>query len=156
MPRWPKRKERPGVDRYGRTPLWYHAAKGDLAGVRLELSAGADPSAGDDAGYTPLHVAVQEGQVGVIRLLLAAGADPRRVDRHGAGPLWTAAFSAPAAVRNEIAALLVSAGADPDEKSQWGPSLRDTIAEKRLGIVLPPRAGAVEQTETNAVPDPAG
>jgi len=30
----PKRKERPGVDRAGRTPLHYAAADGDVARVR--------------------------------------------------------------------------------------------------------------------------
>ena len=48
MPIWPKRKPRPGVDEYGRAPLWYRALEGDAAGVKSEIAAGADPSASDD------------------------------------------------------------------------------------------------------------
>lgn len=141
MPRWPKRHDRVGVDRYGRTPLWYFAASGDLAGMRQQLTEGADPNVGDDTGFTPLHAAVQNGQCEAVRLLLAAGADPRREDNRGAGPIWVAVFSSPAAVRDELVAILLTAGVDPDEKSGWGPTLRETVAEKTLNVKLPPRAG---------------
>jgi ankyrin repeat protein len=80
MPRWPKRKERPGMDRYGRTPLWYHCFNGDLEAASEAIAAGADPSFGDDVDYSPLHVAVQEGRLAVIRLLVASGADQRLLE----------------------------------------------------------------------------
>ena len=92
MPRWPKRKPRPGVDVHGRSSLWRYASAGDLDGIRSEVEGGADPSAGDDAGYTPLHIAVQERHPEVIKLLLKLGADPNRADKHGNGPLWTAVY----------------------------------------------------------------
>src|SRR5262245_5185128 len=51
----PKRKERPGVDRAGRTPLHYAAVDGDVALVKQLLASGMNPSAPDDDGWTPLH-----------------------------------------------------------------------------------------------------
>ncbi len=125
MPRWPKRKPRPGMDEYGRTPLWYYALNGDLAAARAEISGGADPSFGDDAGYSPLHAAVQEGRVEVIRSLLESGADPNKYDEHGNGPLWTAVLSAPNGVRVEIVTSLLDAGADPDHENRYGRSPRE-------------------------------
>jgi uncharacterized protein len=138
MPRWPKRKDRPGVDRYGRTPLWYHAMNGDLAGLRAELAAGADPSFGDDANYSPLHVAAQEGQVEAVRLLLAIGADANKGDEHGNGPLWTAVHKACLARRTdanlEVVRLLLAAAADPDHRNRYGHSPRES-AELRDEVV---------------------
>src|SRR6266481_7100358 len=89
VPRWPKQKPRPGIDEYGRTPLWYKAADGDLAAATSAIAAGADPSQGDDVGYTPLHVSVQNGHVAIVELLLKAGTNPNAHDNHGNGLLWT-------------------------------------------------------------------
>lgn len=107
MPRWPKQHPRPGIDAYGRTELWWLAFSGDLAGVRRQLRAGADPNAGDDVGYTPLHVAIQEERSAVVRLLLEKGADPNQADDYGNVPLRTAGGS------DEMVLLLLRAGADP-------------------------------------------
>lgn len=147
MPRWPKRKPRPGMDEYGRTPLWYHALNGDIAGIRVELSSGADPSSGDDVNYSPLHAAVQEGRVEAIRVLLAAGADPSKSDNHGNGPLWTAVMSAPNAVRVEIITLLLAGGADPDHKNRYGSSPRKAAAEIGHGLEVPFQSRAVRRTK---------
>lgn len=156
MPRWPKRKNRPGVDRYGRTPLWYHAMNGDLAGIRAELASAADPSFGDDVNYSPLHVAVQEGRVEAIRLLLAAGADPNKTDNHGNGPLWTAVCSAPNEVRGEIITLLLAAGAAPDHKNRYDRSPRDAATTRGGGLDLPFAAIPNKPAGSGVAPDPAG
>jgi ankyrin repeat protein len=129
MPRWPKRKPRPGVDEYGRTPLWNLAAAGDLAGMRRELTAGADPNQGDDVGYTPLHIAIQEKRIEAVSLLLKSGADPNRPDNHGNVPLWTA-------VQNwgkddAIILLLLRAGADPRIENNYGRSPFGVLAGMR-------------------------
>lgn len=143
MPRWPKRKDRPGVDRYGRTPLWYHVMSGDLAGLRAELAAGADPSFGDDVNYSPLHVAAQEGRAEAVRLLLAAGANPNKADEHGNGPLWTAVHQACLARRTddnlEVVRLLLAAGADPNRKNRYGHSPRDSaeLRDKAVAALFP-------------------
>src|SRR5262245_23266810 len=137
MPRWPKRKERPGVDRYGRTPLWYHAMSGDLAGIRAELAGGADPSFGDHVDYGPLHAAAQEGRAEAIDVLLAAGADPNKTDNHDNGPLWTAVCSAPVAARIEIITRLLQAGADPDHRNRYGRTPRDAATTRGGGLEVP-------------------
>jgi ankyrin repeat protein len=139
------------MDEYGRTPLWYHAANGDAAGLRAELAGGADPSFGDDVNYSPLHAAVQGGRVEAIQLLLEAGADPSKADTHGNGPLWTAVLSAPKEVRVEIITLLLAAGANPDHKNRYGLSPRE--AAKDHGVDLPFASRAVEQAEPGAAPD---
>lgn len=152
MPRWPKRKLRPGMDQYGRTPLWHRALAGDLAGIRAELAGGADPSFGDDVDYSPLHAAVQGGRVEAVKLLLDAGADPNKVDNHGNGPLWTAVLTAPQAARAELIAVLLTAGADPDRKNRHGRSPREMAVTIGHGLEEPFASGAVKQAEPGAAP----
>lgn len=156
MPRWPKHKPRPGMDHYGRTPLWHHALAGDLAGIRAELATGADPSFGDDVNYSPLHAAVQEGRVEAVKLLLEAGADPNKVDNHGNGPLWTAVLTAPQSARAELIAVLLAAGADPDRKNRHGRSPRGMAETIGHGLEKSFVSRAVKQAEPSAAPDPAG
>jgi uncharacterized protein len=129
MPRWPKRKSRPGVDEYGRTALWHYAFNGNIAEVRAAIAAGADASAGDDAGYTPMHIAVQERRLEIVALLLEAGADPNRADKHGNGPLWTAVYWACRSDRTsaniEMIELLLRGGADSNQKNRVGKTPRE-------------------------------
>jgi len=148
VPRWPKKNPRPGVDEYGRAPLWYQAANGDLDGVIGAVAAGADPGQGDDAAYTPLHVAVQNGHISVIEYLLRAGADPNALDKHGNGPLWVVTLrpqmGLPAQV--EIIALLLRAGANPNHENLYGRSSRQmahTIANGLEDPFLKHESGAV-------------
>jgi len=127
--RVPKRSPRPGVDEYGRTPLWNAIARGDREAVRQLLVGHADPNLGDDDGWTPLHIATQRGRVEITELLLQHGADPNRLDHHGNGPLWYAGNEATRVVATErerkVFALLLEAGADPDFKNRYGLSVRD-------------------------------
>ena len=86
MPPRPRRKPTPplGMDKSQRTPRYgWHAANGDLAAVRSELAAGADPSFGDNQDYSPLHVAVQNGRTEVIRSLLQSVRNPNKTDDFG-------------------------------------------------------------------------
>lgn len=106
-----KRHDRPGIDRYGRTPLHYAALASDAEGVRTLLKDGADPDAPDDNGWTPLHFAAQAGSVPVAEALLSAAADVDPRDSNGNTPLSTAVFNS----RGEgaLIQLLRSHGADP-------------------------------------------
>lgn len=136
----PKRKDRPGVDRRGRTPLWRAAFKGDLVTILRELANGADPNGGDDDGFTPLHIAAEWGQPAAVEVLLARGADPNRVDHYGNGPVWTAAqrasIVAGTARHVAVLALLIGAGADLAAKNRYGHSTRALLRDCGLRWIV--------------------
>lgn len=62
------------------------AARGDVAGARAALQAGAAVQVRDLLGRTPLMLAARSGSHELVRVLLAAGARPADRDRQG----WTA------------------------------------------------------------------
>jgi Ankyrin repeats (many copies) len=92
----PKKKERPGVDRMGRTPLHYAALGGKFDEAKSLLAEGADPNACDDNDWTPLHFASQNWQTDVASLLLSSGAKVDAQDSTGTRRSPTP-FSAPRA-----------------------------------------------------------
>ena len=125
----PKRKERPGVDRAGRTPLHHAAGDSDVEQVRQLLASGVNPGAADDDGWTALHFAAQNNATDVATILLDAGApvDPR--DAHGNTPLSKAVFNSQG--NGNLIKLLRARGADPYAKNNHGVSplkLARTIA----------------------------
>ncbi len=125
----PKRENRPGVDRMGRSPLHYAAAEGDAVQVRQLLSSGLDASLADDEGRTPLHFAAQSNSVEVAAELLDAGAVVDAVDQHGNTPLSDAVFNSNG--RGELIRLLRARGANPHHSNNHGISplsLARTIA----------------------------
>ncbi len=127
MVQWPWRKKRVAVDEYGRSPLWHHAASGDVAALEARLrQTGGDATAADKDGFTALHIAAQNGHGQIVRALVRARADVNAVDRHGNGPLWTASRQASLAVATEpsfvIVELLLGAGADPHHINNAGRS----------------------------------
>gem|GEM_PF-6515918 len=106
----PEKNSPPGMDEYGRTPLWNFAFAGNLDAVRKDLDSGANPNQGDDNGLTPLHIAIQEKHFEVIKHLLERKADPNQKDKHGNVPLWTAVHKWDRT--NQIILLLLSFKAD--------------------------------------------
>ena len=111
----PKRKDRPGVDRYGRTPLHQAAADGDVLLSDELLKNGANPNAQDDNGWTPLHFAAQAVCAPVAELLIKSGAKTELRDSFGNSPLWRAVFSS--REDGSVIILLLAAGADPLAKN---------------------------------------
>jgi uncharacterized protein len=130
MHKQPKRKERPGIDEYGRTPL--HNAlvplceAVDLALIQRLLGEGADPSAADDSGFTPLHFAAQESLGEATRLLLAAGANPNARDAYGNPPLFRAVMTGRSI---EVVTHLLAAGADPYIENDSGVSVAEIVSD---------------------------
>jgi ankyrin repeat protein len=126
MTQGPEKHSRPGVDRYGRTALWYAAANGEVSGIALYVSEGLDPSTGDDMGFTPLHVAAQNGHLDTVRCLILHRANPNAHDKYGNGPLWTATHYACLVIATEtnraIVEALLAAGADPHHENAHGRS----------------------------------
>jgi len=130
----PKRKPRPGVDEYGRTPLHYAAADGQVEEVIRLLSAGANPNAQDDNGWSALHFAAQAVSSGVTEMLLAGGAQTELKDSFGNTALSTAVFESRG--NGSVIQLLRRAGADPHAANSSGVtplSLARTIANYNVG-----------------------
>jgi uncharacterized protein len=125
----PKRKDRPGVDRAGRTPLHYAALDGDSGLISQLLASGLIIDAPDDKGWTPLHFAAQSSAADATAILLKAGAAVDSRDAHGNTPLFTAVFNSRG--NGEVIKLLRANGADPCAKNNQGVSplsLARTIA----------------------------
>ncbi|KAG6985688.1 Ankyrin repeat domain-containing protein 50 [Fusarium oxysporum f. sp. conglutinans] len=76
-----------GKDASGRTPLWWAAAQGNEAIVRLLLDRSAHIEAADDDGWTPLLRAAENGHETVVRLLLDRSAHIEAADDDGWTPL---------------------------------------------------------------------
>ena len=125
----PKRTERPGVDRAGRTPLHYAAVDVDITGARQLLESGMDPSSPDDDGWTPLHFAAQSNSAEIAELLTNAGASVDPCDSHGNTPLFKAVFNSRG--KGDVIRLLRARGANPYATNNHGVSplkLARTIA----------------------------
>jgi uncharacterized protein len=116
----PKKKDRPGVDRYGRTPLHHAAADGNEKEVARLLSEGSDANAKDDDNWMPLHFATQANSVLVASQLLSAGAEVDPPESHGNTPLSKAVFNSKG--DGKLITLLREAGADPFRKNNHGVS----------------------------------
>lgn len=116
----PKKKARPGVDEYGRTPLHHAAGDGDAGKVGELLRAAADPNAQDDDGWTALHFAAQSRSEACVRVLLAAGARVDLRDSDGNTSLWRAVFDSRG--DGAIIRLLREAGADARAANDHGVS----------------------------------
>jgi ankyrin repeat protein len=119
----PKRKERPGVDRLGRTELHYTANEGDVVKATQLIAAGAKVDLADDNGWTPLHFAAQAQCVPIAESLLATGARVDSQDRDGNTPLWRAVFDSRG--KGALIDLLRQHGADPMRKNLHGVSPLD-------------------------------
>jgi ankyrin repeat protein len=115
-----KRRDRPGVDRYGRTELHYAALDGDAEKIAELIVQGISPGAPDDDGRTPLHAAVQGGFFSACVALLEAGAPVNVRDANGNTPLSIAVFESRG--RGDIIKLLRDHGADPRLANNHGVS----------------------------------
>jgi ankyrin repeat protein len=104
----------------------YRAARGDVAAVRLFLTAGMDPNVKDRLGVTPLIAAAGAGREEIVQLLLEKGADlnaqcpervitkgkkrPRKITKYGG----TALMYAVRGGHTGTVRLLLDKGADPN------------------------------------------
>ncbi len=135
MKKIPKKKNRPGVDEYGRNDLHYAALKNAIARVRQLIASGTDVNALDGDGFSPLHFAVQENHRDMVRILLDYGATVDVKDRYGNTPLMRALDSCYAAMVMDrpdpgaIIKMLLQAGADPNSENNYGVKLMDCVTD---------------------------
>ena len=116
----PKRKDRLGVDRAGRTPLHYAACDNLESEVIRLVNEGSDVNACDDAGWTPLHFAAQSMAARIAEILLNYGAQVDAMDTNGNTPLSNAVFGYTG--NGETIIVLRRFGADPTLKNYYGVS----------------------------------
>lgn len=111
------------LDRMGRDPLHYAAAKDDTATVRQRLADGVDVNATETReGYTPLMFAVQEGAFETARYLLESGASVQVTTTAGAAktPLHLAVSRWRKSPDGAIIRLLLDYGADKNAQAAHG------------------------------------
>ena len=99
------------------SPVADAAMRGDAAGVRELLRAGADVNAAQGDGMTALHWAAEHGQTELAGVLVFAGANLEAATRLGA---FTPLMVASRAGRPAIARLLVDAGANLAATTETG------------------------------------
>jgi ankyrin repeat protein len=115
----------PGRRRALASELAAATSRGDVARVRRLLSAGADPSRGDDAtGVSAVHAASGIGHAEVLALFADAGAALDALDFEGRTPLVLAARGGHA----EVVRILLQRGA----RSQISGALREAAGEGHL------------------------
>ena len=117
--------------RYGVAPLFLASANGDAELIQMLVEAGADPNAVDSVGETMLMAAVSSGELAAVETLLDRGADVTARDRDYQ---QTALMFAARAGLTEIAARLISAGAEVDARTRIGPEPRWVLPNSRPGF----------------------
>ncbi|CAM9772990.1 unnamed protein product [Scytosiphon promiscuus] len=111
----------------GWTPLMTAATEGHGEIVDELVGVGADVDARNDKGCTALIMAAHNGYADVVRSLLEAGADTTPSVNTGGD--WTALAAACAGGHDVTAKYLLQAGAEPDQRDDFGRTLLHDAAE---------------------------
>ncbi|CAJ1379291.1 unnamed protein product [Effrenium voratum] len=118
------------------TALHWAADKGHAEACKVLLAAGARLDDIDDDAWTPLCLAAEEGHLETCRVLLEAGQLKTKQghdkvnlpDEDLRSPLWWAAWRR----HRELAALLLSFRADPEQGDRHGVSPREILMDDAL------------------------
>lgn len=116
------------VDSLGRTPLMLAIIRDDLSFVTRQLEKNAQVNAKDTTRFAnaPLHFAVVRSHNAqpYVALLLQYKANPAIRNRYGNTPLhYLVKYNNNSAERNDIAYMLIQAGADPYSNNSKGQSV---------------------------------
>ena len=134
----------------GCTPLTWALVAGQpqsasrLAIIRMLLDRGADPNLPDASANTPMEKAVRYPWPEVVRLLIARGGNPRVPARVGGTTLLYSVCDGGAepwpgieGQRLETARILLDAGLDPTEMSDWAEEHDFTVVDQCIQYDLP-------------------
>lgn len=122
-------------DRWGLTPLYIAAEKGDVRLVRILLGMGADPglsSTVESGCVPPLVVAATHGHTECLNLLLASGAPIHASDRWGNTALLKACSSG----HSQCVQDLLTKGADPAIPNHWNSTCLEASASQGFAEIL--------------------
>ncbi len=108
------------VDRYKRTILMYAAADAKPEFVELILKYNTNINLQDTNGWTALHFAAQSRSTEIAKMLIDSGAKVDIPEVHGNTPLSIAVFNSKG--EGDLIKLLLSSGADPNKKNNYGVS----------------------------------
>lgn len=138
-------------DRWGKTPLFLAAARGDLQLVYHLLEKGAQADIADKQATTPLLVASKQGHIAVVERLLrceaAAGLSLDMRDAAGRTPLFWAAHEG----KLDVVSCLLGRGARADIPDKQGtlPLMRAAgkghVDVVRLLLMVTPKAKVDEK-----------
>lgn len=138
-------------NRRGARPLHYAAdanagnPAAQAATIACLIRAGADPNVTDNSGVSPLHRAVRTRCAAAVEALLAGGAAPRGKNGSGSTPLHLAVQNTgasqsgtPHAIEQQrlIIALLLRAGATPDDRDENGKAVYDAAKADWIRALL--------------------
>lgn len=132
----------------GQTALMWAAHENNAAAIRALLAAGAERDARSDGGdFTALLFAVRAGAIDATRTLVDAGADPNQTLADGTSALVLAAQNA----HYELAAALLSRGADPNAAAQGWTALHQLAWSRRWNAGFnqpgPAQTGSLDSLE---------
>lgn len=123
------------MDADGRTPILHAVDSGNDEAVRVLLMAGADPNPTLPVGVfrsSPLTAACFGRRAGMVKLLLRYGARIDAVNPEGRTALHAAATTQ----SDECAAILLEAGASPEDVSKNGQTPLSTAIMNNSHVVL--------------------
>ena len=124
--------QRPRAGLYGITELMMAALEADIPKAQQLIDAGADVDETDDSQSTPLMWAVHSGDVYIVKFFISQGANIRAKAYQGA----TAAINAISGKHEEIAILLIDAGADANGRGNSRQNFLESAAESGMvGVV---------------------
>jgi len=118
------------------SPLELALGTGSAKLVRLLLGAKADPNGRTASGLYPLRHAVNSGNPELVQELLAAGAKVDLADQQSAPLLMSVLKEVKDPAKEEIAGLLLGAGAHPNRSDRKGLTpLEWALRERRHALV---------------------
>ena len=124
--------QRPRAGLYGITELMMAALEADIPKAQQLIDAGADVNETDDSQSTPLMWAVHSGNIDTVKFFISQGANVRAKAYQGA----TAAINAISGKSEEIAILLIDAGADANGRGNSRQNFLESAAESGMvGVV---------------------